>query len=121
MSDSEEEPVEIIPMPKHRIRFSDMPNNLIEKAVRSKDHKPLLISILLVCDAADKKFTLDKEVASEIQKLIHADPELGDECAGWHVIVGKSFASAISYNTKFLCFLDLMEGCPKTFLLFKTV
>jgi len=37
MSDSEVEEVEIIPVPKNRIRFSDMPANLIEKAVRSKE------------------------------------------------------------------------------------
>ena len=47
MSDSEEEPVEIIPMPKHRIRFSDMPNTLIEKAVRSKFHFKFFNSIVL--------------------------------------------------------------------------
>jgi hypothetical protein len=35
----------------------------------------------LVCDKADKneKNKLDKEVASEIQALLGADPELGDE------------------------------------------
>jgi len=64
---------------------------------------------------------MDKEVCSEIQKLIAAEPLLGDETAGWHVIVGKSFASAITYYTKFVIFFDLMEGCPKSFLLFKTV
>ena len=75
----------------------------------------------VVCDAADKMHQMDKEVASEIQKKIAEDPELGDETAGWHVIVGKSFAASITYNTKFLIFFDLMEGCPKSFMLFKTV
>lgn len=76
MSDSEEHSVEeIIPMPKNRVRFTDMPLDLQEKAIR-------------ICDAADKLHNMDKEVASEIQKLIAADDRLGDETAGWHVIVG---------------------------------
>ena len=74
-----------------------------------------------MCNEASKKFTLEKEVASEIQKLIAADTELGDEQGGWHVIVGKSFASSITYFTKYMIFFDLMEGCPKSFMLFKTV
>ena len=37
MSDSEEqEEVEIIPMPKFRMRFTDMDTLLVEKAVRRK-------------------------------------------------------------------------------------
>ena len=64
---------------------------------------------------------MDKEVASEIQRLIAAEPDLGDEQAGWHVIVGKSFAASITYNTKHVIFFDLMAGCPKSFMLFKTV
>jgi len=35
MSDSEEE-VKIVPMPRYRIRFTDMPVNLQEKAIRGK-------------------------------------------------------------------------------------
>jgi hypothetical protein len=79
------------------------------------------VCVRLVCDAAEKLHPMDKEVASEIQKMIAADEKLGDETAGWHVIVGKSFAASITYNTKHLIFLDLMEGTPKSFMLFKTV
>ncbi len=43
-----------------------------------------------------------------------------DECSGWQVIVGKSFASSISYSTKYIFFMDLLENCNKTFLIFKT-
>ncbi len=38
MSDSEEQEVEIVAMPKNRVRFSDMPANLQEKAIRCKTH-----------------------------------------------------------------------------------
>ena len=64
---------------------------------------------------------LDKEVASEIQKKIAEEPVLGDETAGWHVIVGKSYAAAVTYNTKNIIFFDLLEQSPKSFTLFKTV
>ena len=40
---------------------------------------------------------VDKDLASDIQMKIKADPDLEDETAGWHVICGKSFASAITY------------------------
>ena len=37
MSDSEAESVvEVIPLPKNRIRFTDMPSNLQDKAIRRK-------------------------------------------------------------------------------------
>jgi hypothetical protein len=52
--------------------------------------------------------------------MLDKDPVLADECGGWHVIAGKSFASAITYQTKWVLFFDLLEGTNKTFLIFKT-
>ena len=107
MSSSEEEEV-IIPIPKHRIRFSDMPWTGQEKAIR------------LINDIAPKH-KLDKDLATEVKLVLDKEPLLQDECGGWHVIAGKSFASAITYQTKWVLFFDLLEGgFPKTFLLFKT-
>ena len=63
---------------------------------------------------------LDKDVASEIQIAICQDPDLMDDCAGWHVLVGKSFASAITYQTKNVLFFDILDDVHKSFLLFKT-
>ena len=71
-------------------------------------------------EKATEKPKLDKELATEIQTQIKADPELEDETAGWHVICGKSFASAITYQTTWVLFFDLLEGHHKTFLMFKT-
>ena len=59
------------------------------------------------------------EMATLIKKSIDKDPELKDDGAGWHVIVGKSFASSICCQTKHHVFLDLKE-IHKSFLLFKT-
>ena len=39
MSDDDsdaEKVVEVIPIPEHKMRFTDMPDNLVEKAIRSK-------------------------------------------------------------------------------------
>lgn len=106
MSSSDEEEV-FIPMPKNRIRFSDMPANLSEKAIR-------------LIEEANKKHKIDKDIATEIKNMLDKDPLLQDECGGWHVIAGKSFASAITYQTKWVLFFDLLEGTNKTFLIFKT-
>ncbi|TNV75262.1 hypothetical protein FGO68_gene736 [Halteria grandinella] len=107
MSSSEEEEV-IIPVPKNRVRFSDMPWTHQEKAIR------------LINEIA-QKHKLDKDLATEVKLVLDKEPLLQDECGGWHVIVGKSFASAITYQTKWVLFFDLLEGgFPKTYLLFKT-
>ena len=63
---------------------------------------------------------LDKDVATAIHQGLNEDPDLKDECAGWHVLVGKSFASAITYQTKNVLFFDILDDVHKTFLLFKT-
>ena len=66
----------------------------------------------------NKKF--DKDIATAINMGLNTDEDLKDECAGWHVIVGKSFASAITYQTKYVLFFDLLGDVHKTFLIFKT-
>ena len=48
-------------------------------------------------EKATEHAKLDKELATDIQTKIKADPELEDETGGWHVVCGKSFASAITY------------------------
>lgn len=63
---------------------------------------------------------LDKDVATAIHKALNEDPDLMDECAGWQVLVGKSYASAITYQTKNVLFFDLLGTVHKTFLIFKT-
>ena len=105
---SEEEEVVVIPVPKHRIRFSDMPWTSQEKAIR------------LINDAA-QKYKLDKDLSTAIKQQLDNEPLLQDECGGWHVVAGKRFASALTYQTKWVLFFDLLEGgFPKTFLIFKT-
>ena len=106
MSSSDEE-VKEVPLPKNRIRFSDMPLKFQDKAIR-------------LIEAASQKHKFDKDLATDIKLTLDKDPLLADEICGWHVIVGKSFASAITYQTKAVLFFDLLEGTNKTFLIFKT-
>ena len=105
-------------MPANKIRFTDLPDALVEKAIRCK--LQLCVLYDLVTAKANEGVRLDKDVATAIHKGLNSDPDLLDECAGWHVIVGKSYASAITYQTKNVLFFDLLGDVHKTFLIFKT-
>ena len=132
MSSSDEDQIEVEALPPNRIRFTDMPTSHVDKAIRRKYitiqafiyklKLSFLIKhlMLIVCLKATEKCKLDKELATEIQTQIKADPELQDETAGWHVVTGKSFASAITYKTSCVLFFDLLDGHHKSFLMFKT-
>ena len=113
-----------LPMPAHKVRFSDMPQEHQEIAIRCKllYDKLFLIYIWIfkVCAKCNIGNKFDKDVAKAITAGLNIDPKLMDDCAGWHVIVGKSFASAITYNTKCVIFFDLLGEVHKTYLLFKT-
>lgn len=106
-------------MPPNKIRFTDLSDALVEKAIRCKCFIWFLI-VFLVTAKANEGVRLDKDVATAIHKGLNSDPDLLDECAGWHVIVGKSYASAITYQTKNVLFFDLLGDVHKTFLIFKT-
>ena len=80
----------------------------------------IILQNCLVTAKANEGKRLDKDVATAIHKELNSDPDLMDECAGWHVIVGKSYASAITYKTKNVLFFDLLGDVHKTFLIFKT-
>ena len=61
MSSSEEvEKAEVFTMPKYRIRFTDMPLEIVENIVR-------------ICEEVNKKHPLDKLVATEIQNRLCDD------------------------------------------------
>ena len=80
-----------------------------------------------MCEELCKKYKTDKELATAIKTAFdndanEKDPDnaLRDPAAGWHVVCGKSFASAITYCTKNVMFFDLLGNWNKTFLIFKT-
>ena len=94
-------------MPPYKMRFTDFTPALIERAIR----------LVFKCNETS---TMDKEVATAIHTQLKVDEELMDECAGWHVVVGKRFALAITYKTENVIFFDLLGDVNKTFLIFKT-
>jgi len=104
-------------MPEYKMRFTDMPPKLVENTIKRKKFYNLLF-FLVVGKCTNQRF--DKDFATAIVKAIAADPELCDDCAGWHVIVGKSFSSAIQYKTKWVLFFDLLGDINKSVLIFKT-
>ena len=79
-----------------------------------------------VCNDLAEKNKVDKELATAIKQAFDNEECLQDKAAGWHVIAGKSFASAITYCTKNVIFFDLLgqneagQQKNKTFLIFKT-
>ena len=73
-----------------------------------------------MCDSLQDKCKSDKELATAIKMGFDKEPLLEDKKAGWHVICGKSYASAITYCTKNVIFFDLLGDKNKTFLIFKT-
>lgn len=107
-------------MPLNKIRFTDLSDVLVEKAIRCKYYFDPVLPCVIVTAKANEGVRLDKDVATAIHKGLNADPDLLDECAGWHVIVGKSYASAITYQTKNVLHFDLLGDVHKTFLIFKT-
>ena len=117
---SEEEEVREDPLPPYDIRSSDMREDLQIKCVRIC-HKA--VEEMSPSDGENKpkvaSQAIDMELATMIKRNIDKDEELLDEGAGWHVIVGKSYACSISCQTKHHVFLDLKE-IHKSFLLFKT-
>ena len=66
------------------------------------------------------KGKMDKDCASYIKSKIDTDKQFEDESIGaWQVIVGKSFAASLTYNTNFLMFFDLIKQ-RRTILIFRT-
>ena len=97
----------IEPIPEYKMRFTDFSPTLVERMIR-------------LVGKANQDKQLDKDVATAIHVQLKVDQELMDECAGWHVIVGRRFASAVTYKTENVIFFDLLGGVNKTFLIFKT-
>ena len=95
------------PLPAYKIRFTDFQPKIVERIIR-------------IAQKSNEGKVLDKDVATAIHAHLKTDEELMDECAGWHVIVGRRFASAVTYKTENVIFFDILDNVNKTFLIFKT-
>jgi Dynein light chain type 1 len=89
------------------IRYSDFTKPMESKAIR------------YAVDATGR-VKMDKDCATLIKSKIDADHDFsGGGIGAWQVIVGKSFAASLTYNTNFLMFFDLIKQ-RRTILVFKT-
>jgi hypothetical protein len=94
-------------MKNARIHTSDFSKGMETKAVR-------------YATEAMGRGKMDKDCASYIKQKVDTDAEFNDGSIGaWQVIVGKSFAASLTYNTNFMMFFDLIKQ-RRTILIFKT-
>ncbi|GMR48543.1 dlc-2 [Pristionchus pacificus] len=71
-----------------------MENAEVKLEVKESDmEEPLVSAVLDIIREAMKQFTIDKEVATYIKERL--DKEYATT---WHVIVGRSFGSRVSYE-----------------------
>mmetsp|Transcript_32213 Transcript_32213/g.55699 ORF Transcript_32213/g.55699 Transcript_32213/m.55699 type:complete len:114 (+) Transcript_32213:2056-2397(+) len=90
-----------------KIRFTDFSLELQSKAIA-------------YAGEGISKTRSDKEAGSYLKEKVDTDPDfhLGVDGA-WQVIVGRSFAAAITHETSSAMFFDIL-GARRTVLMFKT-
>jgi len=115
MGDSDEEEV-VDPQAK---MLADLPQVVLRKSELRED---LYTNLLLLCAKALKEHKLQKDIAQHIKQSLDTDPEF-NELIGkgpWQVIVGRSFASAITHEAMHLAFFDIPKY-QETFLIYKSL
>eukprot|EP00931_Biecheleriopsis_adriatica_P075246 TRINITY_DN49161_c0_g1_i1.p1 TRINITY_DN49161_c0_g1~~TRINITY_DN49161_c0_g1_i1.p1 ORF type:complete len:118 (-),score=36.10 TRINITY_DN49161_c0_g1_i1:92-445(-) len=112
MSDEEDEENQKeakIVLPDCFLRKNELRQDLFEK-------------ILLLAEAGVKKHKLQKDIAQHIKTNLDTDPDM-NELIGkgpWQVIVGRSFASAVTHEAMHVTFFDLPKY-QETFLVYKSL
>ncbi|CAE8675410.1 unnamed protein product [Polarella glacialis] len=113
MSDDEEEETGVakgaIVLPAFFTRKNDLREDLFNK-------------ILCLAAAGVKQYKLQKDIAQHIKQSLDTDPDM-NELIGkgpWQVIVGRSFASAITHEAMHVAFFDLPEY-QETILVYKSL
>mmetsp|Transcript_135968 Transcript_135968/g.378960 ORF Transcript_135968/g.378960 Transcript_135968/m.378960 type:complete len:123 (-) Transcript_135968:133-501(-) len=89
---------------------------------RNEMREDLYMKLLLICVEALKKHKLQKDIAQQIKQTLDTDEDF-NELIGkgpWQVIVGRSFASAITYEAMHIAFFDIPKY-QETFLIYKSL
>eukprot|EP00930_Biecheleria_cincta_P031243 TRINITY_DN2169_c0_g1_i2.p1 TRINITY_DN2169_c0_g1~~TRINITY_DN2169_c0_g1_i2.p1 ORF type:complete len:118 (-),score=29.11 TRINITY_DN2169_c0_g1_i2:68-421(-) len=112
MSDEEEEEatkeVKIV-LPEYFLRKNDLRQDMFEK-------------LLVLCAAGCAKFKLQKDIAQHVKTNLDTDADM-NELIGkgpWQVIIGRSFASAVTHESMHVAFFDLPKY-QETFLIYKSL
>eukprot|EP00932_Pfiesteria_piscicida_P002301 SRR837773.12236.p1 GENE.SRR837773.12236~~SRR837773.12236.p1 ORF type:complete len:121 (-),score=55.89 SRR837773.12236:142-504(-) len=97
--------------------------DLPKVAVRSNDlREDLFVKLQLICVEALKNNKMQKDIAKQIKTELDKAEDF-NELIGkgpWQVIVGRSFASAITHEAMHICFFDLPEY-QETILIYKSL
>jgi len=115
MGDSEEEEI-VDPAAK---ALQDLPHVILRKSELRED---LYTRLLLISAESFKTHKLQKDVAQQIKQTLDTDAEF-NELIGkgpWQVIVGGSFASAITHESMHLAFFD-MPKYQASLLIYKSL
>merc|ERR1719201_966596 len=102
MGDSDEEEI----VDPAAAALADLPEVFMRKYELRED---LYTKLLLLCAKSLKQYKLQKDIAQAIKQSLDTDPEF-NELIGkgpWQVIVGRSFASAITHEAMHLAFFDI--------------
>uniref|UniRef100_A0A7S4PSD3 Dynein light chain n=1 Tax=Alexandrium monilatum TaxID=311494 RepID=A0A7S4PSD3_9DINO len=117
MGDSEdEEETEMDPMAR---AMADMPKVVVRKNELRED---LYNKLLMICVEGLKKHKLQKDIAQHIKQTLDTDSDF-NELIGkgpWQVIVGRSFASAITHEAMHISFFDIPKY-QETLLIYKSL
>eukprot|EP00747_Dinoflagellata_sp_TGD_P162737 gnl/TRDRNA2_/TRDRNA2_180670_c0_seq1.p1 gnl/TRDRNA2_/TRDRNA2_180670_c0~~gnl/TRDRNA2_/TRDRNA2_180670_c0_seq1.p1 ORF type:complete len:123 (+),score=33.31 gnl/TRDRNA2_/TRDRNA2_180670_c0_seq1:86-454(+) len=117
MGDSDDEENQAIDPKDAMLR--DLPAVFIRKAELRED---LLLKTQVISVAALKKHKLQKDVAQAIKVELDNDIEF-NELIGkgpWQVIVGRSFATAITHEAMHLAFFDIPKF-QETILIYRAL
>merc|ERR1719359_642941 len=82
----------------------------------------LFVKVQLITVEAFKKNKMQKDVAQYIKQELDKDPEF-NELIGkgpWQVIVGKSFASAVTHEAMHVAFFDIPKY-QETIMIYKSL
>mmetsp|Transcript_46646 Transcript_46646/g.99595 ORF Transcript_46646/g.99595 Transcript_46646/m.99595 type:complete len:122 (+) Transcript_46646:97-462(+) len=116
MSDDEEEQGNIDPQAK---ALADLPHYVVR---RNELREDLLMRSLIISVEGLKQHKLQKDVAQHIKQKLDTDPEF-NELIGkgpWQVVVGRSFATALTHEAMHLCFFDIPKF-QETILIYKSL
>jgi hypothetical protein len=104
---SEDEQPEVRDVPDYRIRHVEMSEDMLEKLV-------------IVVNECMQKQGYEKECCVNIVAKLKLMEEFEDSGQGeWQCIIGKNFASALTFDAGLIAFFDILEH-QKSVLIFKS-
>mmetsp|Transcript_71809 Transcript_71809/g.162961 ORF Transcript_71809/g.162961 Transcript_71809/m.162961 type:complete len:121 (-) Transcript_71809:282-644(-) len=114
--DSDEEEEQVDPAAR---ALADLPEVSIH---RNELHEDLWVKLLQIVDKGFKTHKMQKDVAQHIKQALDTDVDF-NELIGkgpWQVIIGRSFATAMTHEAMHIAFFDLPKYL-ETVLVYKSL